>query len=229
MSWMWLGVLSVCWGISVVVVLRLNGFFLHRQYTGEGDGTGTQHGMIALPHPAALVPNTLRSNTSAPHATRNPQPAAPNPPAPYCTLPETHPTQVGCSACHRTPRPQHAPLHRSPRAHNPTLLPSIHRHRNLWHRTVTAHTPPQVVCNNSHRYQIGTYSRAFCQRSHDRYTLCGYHGVEAACDKRKDWRQCPQCAHAKPRDEPSNVADVSCCGVAGCSLGRVLGWQRGTG
>lgn len=38
-----------------------------------------------------------------------------------------------------------------------------------------------------------SYSRKACPRSHNRYTLCGYHGVEDECDKTKDWRQCQEC------------------------------------
>jgi hypothetical protein len=48
-----------------------------------------------------------------------------------------------------------------------------------------------VICDTSDRYVLMSYSREFCERSHDRYTLCGYHGVERECDKSKDWRECP--------------------------------------
>ncbi len=85
--------------------------------------------------------------------------------------------------------------------------------------------PAQVVCDTTHRYQMGSYSRAFCQRSHERYTLCGNHGVEPGCDKTKDWRQCPQCAHAKPRERPDDVADVSCCG-GGTGVRLLCGCKR---
>ncbi|KAG2429347.1 hypothetical protein HXX76_011113 [Chlamydomonas incerta] len=56
----------------------------------------------------------------------------------------------------------------------------------------------QPVCNNSHRYRIGTYSRNFCLRSHDRYTLCGSHGQEG-CNTRRDWRDCNKCTR-EPRN-----------------------------
>lgn len=64
----------------------------------------------------------------------------------------------------------------------------------------------QVVCDNSKDYKIGTYSREFCQRSHDRYTLCGYHGVERWCDTTKDWRECPGCT--KRHTQPDDIADM---------------------
>ncbi|KAI8463406.1 MAG: hypothetical protein J3K34DRAFT_444068 [Monoraphidium minutum] len=51
----------------------------------------------------------------------------------------------------------------------------------------------QPVCDNGHEYQMFLFSREFCGRSHDRYTLCGYHGHKDECDKRKDWRECPGC------------------------------------
>ncbi|KAJ3375356.1 hypothetical protein GGF31_004474 [Allomyces arbusculus] len=42
-------------------------------------------------------------------------------------------------------------------------------------------------CNfTEHEYQVMSYSRAHCPRSHRRYTMCGYHGVEDWCDKTKD-------------------------------------------
>lgn len=35
------------------------------------------------------------------------------------------------------------------------------------------HTPRQPICDTSDNYQLMSYSREFCERSHDRYTLCG--------------------------------------------------------
>ena len=51
----------------------------------------------------------------------------------------------------------------------------------------------EVICDTEDDYQLMSYSREYCSRSHDRYTLCGYHGVEKECDKAKDWRECPEC------------------------------------
>jgi hypothetical protein len=31
----------------------------------------------------------------------------------------------------------------------------------------------QLVCDTNSRYQVGSYSRDICPRSHERYTLCG--------------------------------------------------------
>ncbi|GBF92203.1 hypothetical protein Rsub_05285 [Raphidocelis subcapitata] len=50
-----------------------------------------------------------------------------------------------------------------------------------------------ALCDTSGEYVLMSYSRDFCERSHDRYTLCGYHGEERECDKSKDWRECPRC------------------------------------
>ncbi|KAJ3352399.1 hypothetical protein GGF32_003787 [Allomyces javanicus] len=38
-----------------------------------------------------------------------------------------------------------------------------------------------------------SYSRAHCPRSHRRYTMCGYHGVEDWCDKTTNWGECDGC------------------------------------
>ncbi|KAG2482939.1 hypothetical protein HYH03_018164 [Edaphochlamys debaryana] len=72
------------------------------------------------------------------------------------------------------------------------------------------HTPccAQVVCDNAEEYQLMSYSREFCSRSHERYTLCGYHGLERHCDRGPDWRHCPACAgrDGRPgRDEADRV------------------------
>lgn len=63
----------------------------------------------------------------------------------------------------------------------------------------------QPICDTSDNYVLMSYSREFCERSHDRYTLCGYHGVERACDKTKDWRECPECTI---RTEPTRIPDM---------------------
>lgn len=62
----------------------------------------------------------------------------------------------------------------------------------------------QVVCNNDDEYQMFSYSRKFCNRSHDRYTLCGYHGNERECKNYRDWRLCNECVKC---DDPIRVAD----------------------
>eukprot|EP01026_Neomeris_dumetosa_P063973 TRINITY_DN6075_c0_g1_i9.p3 TRINITY_DN6075_c0_g1~~TRINITY_DN6075_c0_g1_i9.p3 ORF type:complete len:338 (+),score=11.11 TRINITY_DN6075_c0_g1_i9:22-1035(+) len=50
-----------------------------------------------------------------------------------------------------------------------------------------------TVCDTEDEYVLFSYSRDICPRSHDRYTLCGYHGVEDYCEKSKDWRECKGC------------------------------------
>jgi hypothetical protein len=49
------------------------------------------------------------------------------------------------------------------------------------------------ICDTSANYVMFSYSREHCERSHERYTLCGYHGVESVCDKTLDWRECEGC------------------------------------
>lgn len=49
------------------------------------------------------------------------------------------------------------------------------------------------VCDTEGQYQMMSYSRDFCPRSHTRYTMCGNHGVEKACDTDVDWRDCTFC------------------------------------
>eukprot|EP00603_Paraphysomonas_imperforata_P002208 CAMPEP_0114421074 /NCGR_PEP_ID=MMETSP0103-20121206/4888_1 /TAXON_ID=37642 ORGANISM="Paraphysomonas imperforata, Strain PA2" /NCGR_SAMPLE_ID=MMETSP0103 /ASSEMBLY_ACC=CAM_ASM_000201 /LENGTH=263 /DNA_ID=CAMNT_0001589579 /DNA_START=108 /DNA_END=899 /DNA_ORIENTATION=- len=51
----------------------------------------------------------------------------------------------------------------------------------------------QVICDTQENYQMFSYSREFCERSHERYTLCGHHGVETYCDPNVDWRVCAGC------------------------------------
>ncbi|ORZ39623.1 hypothetical protein BCR44DRAFT_52903 [Catenaria anguillulae PL171] len=46
-----------------------------------------------------------------------------------------------------------------------------------------------------------------CPRYHERYTLCGYHGVENWCDKNADWRNCAGCKRGL-LGNPNEVADV---------------------
>jgi hypothetical protein len=56
------------------------------------------------------------------------------------------------------------------------------------------------VCDTEGQYVMMSYSREFCPRSHDRYTLCGYHGVEKQCERNKDWRECRGCTKCSDRD-----------------------------
>lgn len=51
----------------------------------------------------------------------------------------------------------------------------------------------QPVCDSEDEYQLMSFSREFCPRSHSRYTLCGQHGVEPDCDAAADWRECKYC------------------------------------
>ena len=53
----------------------------------------------------------------------------------------------------------------------------------------------RAVCNTEESYQMFSYSREHCARSHRRYTLCGHHGVEPECHQAHslDWRTCSGC------------------------------------
>ena len=62
-----------------------------------------------------------------------------------------------------------------------------------------------AICDTEQDYVMFSYSRNQCPRSHQRYTLCGYHGEEAHCDKSKDWRECPGCDPLGPH--VNSVAD----------------------
>jgi len=46
------------------------------------------------------------------------------------------------------------------------------------------------ICDNSHEYEINSYSRDFCHRSHDMYTACSTHHHE---EHAGDWRVCVDC------------------------------------
>lgn len=46
------------------------------------------------------------------------------------------------------------------------------------------------VCDNSHEYEMCSYSRDFCYRSHDSYTACARHYHE---EHKGDWRECEEC------------------------------------
>lgn len=46
------------------------------------------------------------------------------------------------------------------------------------------------ICNNEKDYQLYSYSRHFCSRSHRMYTCCGSHHAEG---HKGDWRSCEPC------------------------------------
>lgn len=48
-----------------------------------------------------------------------------------------------------------------------------------------------ILCDNQEEYVLFSYSRKFCVRSHDRYTMCSFHKSEG--HRSEDWRQCNQC------------------------------------
>jgi hypothetical protein len=50
------------------------------------------------------------------------------------------------------------------------------------------------VCDNSHEYQIMSYKRDFCQRSHALYTSCATHYEES---HEGNWRDCDDCNKLK--------------------------------
>lgn len=70
-----------------------------------------------------------------------------------------------------------------------------------------------VLCNNEHNYQLMSYSRDFCARSHRRYSKCGQHFTEkekhAQCQccphhagkLEHDWRECHPCLNEMQSDE----------------------------
>ena len=47
------------------------------------------------------------------------------------------------------------------------------------------------ICNNEEEYVMFSYSRQYCNRSHRRYTMCGYHHNEG--HDGDDWRTCEEC------------------------------------
>jgi len=53
------------------------------------------------------------------------------------------------------------------------------------------------VCDNEEEYQMFSYSRDFCKRSHSRYTSCGFHHNNRHAG---DWRECTKCDDELPQD-----------------------------
>jgi len=49
-----------------------------------------------------------------------------------------------------------------------------------------------ILCDESDNYELFSYSRAFCARSHQRYTTCCNHYTED--HGQGDWRSCAKCA-----------------------------------
>ena len=54
-----------------------------------------------------------------------------------------------------------------------------------------------VACANEHEYELMSYSRDHCRRSHSKYTRCGQHKGE---NHEGDWRECQQCADMYPAE-----------------------------
>jgi len=48
----------------------------------------------------------------------------------------------------------------------------------------------QWICDDENKYELFSYARNSCHRNHRRYTLCGFHHVEAHGG---DWKDCPEC------------------------------------
>jgi len=48
-----------------------------------------------------------------------------------------------------------------------------------------------TICDNEFEYEMMSYSRDHCIRSHDRYTTCGYHHNNN--HPGNDWRTCELC------------------------------------
>lgn len=63
------------------------------------------------------------------------------------------------------------------------------------------------VCDNSHEYQMFSYSRDFCERSHSRYTACGRHMDE---EHAGDWRECEQCNEPEEGARPYKSTNGFC-------------------
>ncbi|KDO32038.1 hypothetical protein SPRG_03255 [Saprolegnia parasitica CBS 223.65] len=59
-----------------------------------------------------------------------------------------------------------------------------------------------TVCDNEHEYQMMSYSRTHCMRSHNRYTTCGSHANEG--HGHSDWRTCPHVDCAQQRESPDD-------------------------
>lgn len=62
----------------------------------------------------------------------------------------------------------------------------------------------QCICDTESDYVMFSYSRAHCSRSHQRYTLCGYHVGNCLDWENCDWRECRSCIEK----EPSRLPDM---------------------
>ncbi|CAG9461830.1 unnamed protein product [Pedinophyceae sp. YPF-701] len=49
------------------------------------------------------------------------------------------------------------------------------------------------VCDRDDEYELMSYSREFCHRSHERYTICGTHHSDRNHRGDQDWRTCGVC------------------------------------
>lgn len=68
----------------------------------------------------------------------------------------------------------------------------------------------RTVCDTEVNYQLMSYSRDFCPRSHARYTLCALHADEKTCERDKDWRECKNCLRALLKIESFSSEDIGC-------------------
>lgn len=62
------------------------------------------------------------------------------------------------------------------------------------------------VCDNEHEYQLMSYSRDFCKRSHRSYTACSYHHHNEHSGN--DWRTCSECNEMEVHHVQGNGPDI---------------------
>lgn len=75
------------------------------------------------------------------------------------------------------------------------------------------------------QYELGSYSRDFCARSHERYSRCGDHDSTCCKDHAPaDWRDCPRCMAQINAPEGTGVATL--WRFQACALRRSLLEQR---
>ncbi len=61
------------------------------------------------------------------------------------------------------------------------------------------------ICDTEDSYQMFSYSRDICPRSHSKYTHCGgMHGRSEFCEEDKDWRECLECLSGLSNDRMVN-------------------------
>ena len=94
------------------------------------------------------------------------------------------------------------------------------------------------VCDNTHEYQMMSYARDFCHRSHMRYTHCSAHYESR---HKGDWRECSECNSlengARPFASTNSFCPTPClekflpkgsmltfpCGRQGCKMRMLPG------